>query len=131
MNWTDREIENWLDEMLSAERMSQFEVDLRDSSQLQSRVAQTIRNRDQGGNSVGEIWLRSGLSCPSRSQLGGFLLSTLSGDQAEYIEFHLQTVGCRVCQANLSDLEEQSAQSDATPRRRKFFESSAGLLRQK
>jgi len=129
MNWTDREIERWLDEMLSAERMADFEADLRESKQLQSRVAQTIRTRDQGGNSVGEIWLRNGLSCPTRSQLGGYLLSTLSADEAAYIEFHVQTVGCRVCQANLSDLEEQSMQTDASPRRRKFFESSAGLLR--
>jgi hypothetical protein len=129
MSWTDREISNWLDEMLSAERMADFETELRNSSQLQSRVAQAIRNRDQGGFTVGEIWLRAGLSCPTRAELGGYLLSTLPADEADYVEFHLQTVGCRVCQANLSDLEEQSVQSDSKPRRRKFFESSAGLLR--
>ncbi len=129
MSWTDREIASWLDEMLSADRMADFEAELRTSSQLQSRVTQAIRNRDQGGFSVGEIWARTGLSCPSRAQLGGFLLSTLPQEDAAYIEFHLQTVGCRVCQANLNDLEEQSTQSDAIPRRRKFFESSAGLLR--
>jgi hypothetical protein len=35
-----------------------------------------------------------------------------------------------VCQANLHDLEEQSTNAEQLPgRRRRFFESSAGLLR--
>jgi hypothetical protein len=129
MTWTDREIAGWLDEMLAVTRMADFETELRNDPKLQSRVAQAIRARDQGGFSVGEIWHRAGLSCPSRAELGGFLLSTLAPDKAAYIEFHIQTVGCRVCQANLQDLEEQTARGDASPRRRKFFESSAGLLR--
>lgn len=130
MNWTDREISAWLDELLSASRMAEFESALRKDSTLQSRVAQIIRFRDQGGNSIGEVWQRARLSCPTRSELGGYLLGTLAPDAAHYIEFHLQTVGCRVCQANLSDLEEQSTQPEQVPgRRRRFFESSAGLLR--
>ncbi len=65
-----------------------------------------------------------------RTELGGYLLGTLSPDAAAYVEFHLNTVGCRVCQANLNDLEEQSTQTGQVPdRRRRFFESSAGLLR--
>lgn len=130
MNWTDREICLWLDELLSTERMTAFEAQLRHDEQLRGHVAHLIRTRDQGGNTVGEIWQRSQLSCPTRTELGGFLLQTLSADAAGYVEFHLQTVGCRTCQANLRDLEEQASQSEAVPnRRRKFYESSAGLLR--
>ena len=130
MLWTDRELTAWLDELLPAERMVAFENQLRKDNDLRARVAVLIRHRDQGGNSIGEIWQRGRLSCPVRTELGGFLLGILSADAAEYIEFHLNTVGCRVCQANLSDLEEQSSQSGQVPdRRRRFFESSAGLLR--
>lgn len=130
MNWTDREICAWLDELLSAERMATFETQLRENEQLRSRVANLIRSRDQGGNTVGEIWQRAQLSCPSRTELGGYLLQTLSPDAAGYVEFHLQTIGCRVCQANVRDLEEQASQSENVPgRRRRFYESSAGLLR--
>jgi len=130
MAWTDREISAWLDELLPSVRMAEFEQQMRVDTALKSRVADVIRSRDQGGNSIGEIWQRHRLSCPTRSELGGFLLGTLAPDAADYIEFHLQTVGCRVCQANLQDLEEQSKQPDqATGRRRRFFESSAGLLR--
>lgn len=130
MHWTDRELAAWLDELLPAERMVAFENQLRQDNALRARVAVLIRHRDQGGNSIGEIWQRGRLSCPVRTELGGYLLGTLPTDAAAYIEFHLHTVGCRVCQANLNDLEEQSTQSGQVPdRRRRFFESSAGLLR--
>ena len=129
VNWTDRELAAWLDEMLPVERMTEFEQQLRSDESLQSRLSQLIHHRDQGGHSVGEIWQRAGLSCPSRSELSGYLLETMQNDRADYIEFHLKTIGCRVCQANLKDLEEYASQSETAPgRRRRFFESSAGLL---
>jgi hypothetical protein len=124
MEWTDRELSAWLDELLPASRMAELETQLRMDKSLQARLAQIIRHRDQGGNTIGEVWQRGRLSCPSRTEMGGFLLGTLNSDAAAYVEFHIQTVGCRVCQANLADLEEQSTQSDQVPgRRRKFFES--------
>ena len=130
MAWTDREVTARLDEQLPADRMSQFEQQLRTDDALRARVSICIRQRDQGGNTVGEIWQRTRLSCPSRTELGGYLLGTLPKDASSYIEFHLQTVGCRLCHANLNDLEEQSAQAEDRPvRRKRFFESSAGLLR--
>lgn len=130
MTWTDRELTAWLDELLPVNRMAELELQLRDDSQLQSRLAQLISHRDQGGHSVGEIWQRAGLSCPSRSEIGGYLLETLPADQSQYVEFHLMTIGCRMCQANLRDLEEYATPTQETPtRRRKFFESSAGLLK--
>ena len=131
MAWTDREVIAWLDEQLPADRMAQFEQQLRTDEALRIRVATSIRQRDQGGNSVGEIWLRNRLSCPTRTELGGYLLGTLPADASNYIDFHLQTVGCRFCHANLNDLEEQSSQDEGGHvRRRRFFESSAGLLRE-
>lgn len=129
--WTDRELAAWLDEMLPADRMSELEDELRDDIELQDRVAALIRQRDQGGHSVGEIWHRHRLSCPSRSELGGYLLGTLDSDQREYVDFHMVVVGCRVCGANLEDLKAASAEAAQQPaRRQRYFESSAGLLRQ-
>ncbi|MEZ6059781.1 MAG: hypothetical protein R3C19_05415 [Planctomycetaceae bacterium] len=131
MTWTDRELTAWLDEMLPVDRMTQLEQQLRDDAALQRRIAAIIRDRDQGGHTVGEIWQRERLSCPGRSELGGYLLGTLTAEAAAYVEFHLLTAGCRVCQANLKDLEDHAtAASDAPVRRKRFFESSAGLLSQ-
>jgi len=130
MSWTDREITAWLDELLPPARMAEFEQQVRTDTTLQQKVAAVIRSRDQGGNSIGEIWQRARLSCPSRSELGSYLLQTLTPEHTDYINFHLSTIGCRLCQANLADLEEQSSQqSPPDTRRRRFFESSAGLLR--
>ena len=105
MPWTDREIINWLDELLPPNRMAEFEMEVRTDKGLQQRVSAVIRQRDQGGNSIGEIWQRARLSCPSRTDLGNYLLHTLPPDHSDYIEFHLTTIGCRLCQASLADLE--------------------------
>ena len=129
-SFTDDELLAYLDEMLPVERMVSVEGALRDSESLRYRIANLARRRDQGVHSVGEIWRRRRLSCPTRSQLGSYLLQTLDGDLVDYIDFHLQTVGCRHCDANLRDLEQASlATSDTQRRRQKFFQSSAGYLR--
>jgi hypothetical protein len=126
---TDAELLAYLDEMLPAERAAAVERELRSSAADRQRVAVLARRRDQGGHTVGEIWRRQRLSCVTRGQLGSYLLGTLDAELAGYIEFHLRTVGCRVCAANLHDLETASrTEGDSRQRRRKFFESSAGLL---
>ena len=81
-------------------------------------------------HSLGEIWRRARLSCPSRQQLGSYLLGVLDDDHADYVTFHIETVGCRYCAANLTDLQRQQAEKSDTVqlRRRKYFQSSAGFL---
>lgn len=128
-SFTDDEIVAFLDEMLPPERMAAFETALRESDNMRQRFATVSRRRDQGVHSVGEIWRRRSLSCPSRAELGSFLLGTLDTDQQQYLDFHLRTIGCRYCVANVADLQGELNKSDEAPRRRKkFFESSAGLL---
>ena len=48
-----------------------------------------------------------------------------------YFEFHVQVTGCRLCQANLADLQHQQSTEPAAgdERRKKYFQSSAGHLR--
>lgn len=129
-DFTDDELVAYLDEMLSAERMAAVEVALRRSDALRQRLAAMNRRRDVGVHSVGEIWRRNRLSCPTRSQLGSFLLGTLNSDLASYIDFHVRSIGCRICAANLHDLEQAShSATEAPERRRRYFETSAGTLR--
>ncbi|WP_166828597.1 anti-sigma factor [Thalassoroseus pseudoceratinae] len=126
---SDDQLLAWLDEALTPERMSEIERELRDSEPLRNRMAGLIRRRDDGVHSVGEIWRRHRLTCPTRVDLGSWLLGSLDTEYAKYIDFHIRTVGCRICSANLTDLE-NSAQptEDSTRRRRRFFQSSAGHL---
>ena len=127
---TDEDLRAYLAEQLPAERMATIEQSLRDSEPLRQQLAVITRDSDHGGYSVGEVWRRSRLSCPTRGQLGAYLLQALDDGPREYIDFHLQTIGCRVCNANLADLQQANAAvPEKQRRRRKYFESSAGYLR--
>ncbi|MCA9055416.1 MAG: hypothetical protein KDA75_16360 [Planctomycetaceae bacterium] len=129
--FSDDELLAYLDEMLSVERAAECESQLRSSPELRQRLSLLLRRRDQGGHSIGEVWRRKRLSCPSRSELGSWLLDALDDDPSDYIEFHLKTIGCRACAANVDDLRQsqQRGAAGVEERRRKFFESSAGVLR--
>ncbi|MEO1615173.1 MAG: hypothetical protein AAFV88_04945 [Planctomycetota bacterium] len=127
--FSEAELAAFLDEALSAERSAELESCLREDSKLRERLI-AVRGRETAGlHTLGAIWRRSRLSCPSRETLGEFLLETLSDDEDQYIRFHLETVGCRYCQANLADLKNAVAKQDPKPRRRKYFQTSAGYLK--
>ncbi|MEX2118762.1 MAG: hypothetical protein WD847_04055 [Pirellulales bacterium] len=125
------ELEAYLDEALPAEAMARIEDAMRKSPELAQRLVAINGRRDAGVHSLGEIWRRHRLTCPARAELGSYLLGVLPEEHAGYISFHLDTIGCRRCQANLVDLKSQQAEAaDAVAsRRRKYFESSAGYLR--
>jgi hypothetical protein len=130
------ELSAYLDEALPAEAMAAIEAALRSDPQLTARLAEIISQRDAGQHSLGDIWRRNRLSCPTREQLGSFVLGILSDEESKFISFHIETTGCRYCRANLEDLKNQQAASTdrgiadrSSGRRRKYFESSAGHLR--
>lgn len=130
-DFTDAELLAYLDEGLPIARMTAVEAALRASAALRTRAAELRDQRELQGHSVGEIWRRERLSCPTRHQLGSYLLGALATDLAQYVVFHLETVGCRYCAANLDDLRQSKQPSDpeTAQRRQKFFQSSAGHIR--
>ena len=130
---TQVELESYLDEDLTPEEMAEVENTLRDDPKLLDVLAQLNTRRDAGVHSLGEIWRRNRISCPTREQLGSYLLGTLSDQQADYISLHVQKIGCRICGSNLEDLRRQDGESSDTAagRRHRYFQSSAGYLHQK
>jgi anti-sigma factor RsiW len=131
MNPTREQLTSYLEDALSDVETAQVEQGLRQSDALRTQLRQLMEERDRGDHSVGAIWRRYRLTCPSRAQLGSYILGVLEPDHHDYVSFHLQTIGCSYCQANLADLQaqRQSATPSGQERRRRFFESSAGLLR--
>ncbi len=125
------DLEGYLDESLPPEQMAQIELALRADPGLLREMTAIHNRRNSGIHSLGEIWRGGRLSCPSRDQLGSYLLEALSDEAADYIRFHTEQIGCRLCQANLTDLRtRQSEHAEATQtRRRKYYQSSAGHLR--
>jgi hypothetical protein len=133
--FSQADLNAYLDEALPPETMAAIEDALRQDSRLMAQLMEIITRRDSGVHSLGEIWRRHRLSCASREQLGSYLLGVASEEEASYVAFHTETVGCRFCQANLDDLKAQQSaavdrvQSDrAGQRRKKYFNSSAGHL---
>ncbi|QDU25545.1 hypothetical protein ETAA8_06140 [Anatilimnocola aggregata] len=129
---TDAELEAYLEETLAAEEMAAIEHELRQRPELLRRLSTILGRRDAGLHSVGEIWRRHRLSCPDRQQLGSYLLGVLDNEHANYIRFHLDQIGCRYCQANYADLRSQQEETQEliVTRRTKYFQSTAGHLRQ-
>jgi anti-sigma factor RsiW len=125
------DLEAYLDEALPPAEMARIEQALRQQPELLRELAAIHARRDAGVHGLGEIWRQHRLSCPSREQLGSYLLGVLGADAADFLEFHLQITGCRYCQANLADLRAQQAQQAAQvqQRRRRYFQTSAGYLK--
>ncbi|HEY1066175.1 MAG TPA: sigma-70 family RNA polymerase sigma factor [Pirellulales bacterium] len=126
---SDEDLEGYLDEALPAEQMAVIEQRLRTEPALIKRIAEANARRDNGAHTLGAVWRRGRFTCASRLELGNHLLGVLAPEHSDYIEFHLQVVGCRGCQANLEDLKQKRREAaPAQRRRKKYFESSAGFL---
>jgi len=129
----------YLEEALPVDQLANIERQLRDDADLRKRLAVVIGRQDAGLHSVGVIWRRNRLSCPSRDELGQYLLGVLDTGPADYIRFHLEAVGCRYCAANHDDLRSDgpfaqqpqltAGSEQPAARRRRYFETSAGHLK--
>ncbi len=130
------ELEAYVDEALPAERMGQVEEALRESGALREQLQAIHGRRDAGVHSLGGIWRRHRMSCPSRSDLGSYLLGVLADAEADYIRFHVEISCCRLCAASVQDLTAEQAahdqqheeQQQVAGRRQKYFQSSIGHL---
>jgi hypothetical protein len=134
MSISDSLLLAYLDEALSDEKMSQLEQAIRADGDLRVRIEALVNQRDSGMHSLGDIWRRHRLSCPTREQLGSYLLEAMLQDASDYLRFHIEIIGCRYCQANLADLrlaQDQAKQSEATvaQRRKRIYHSSVGRMR--
>jgi hypothetical protein len=130
---TREQLHAYLDECLPDADTARIEQALRGSESLRQQLRLTMQERDRGEHSLGAIWRRERITCPSREQLGSYLLEALDPDLTDYVAFHLDTICCPGCRANLADLkalQEESA-AQAQQRRRRIFKSSAGLLTRK
>jgi hypothetical protein len=127
---TESDLDAYLDEALPVERMTAIEAALRSRPELARQLVAINGRRDAGVHSLAAIWRQYRITCPSREGLGSYLLGALDDEAAEYMRFHLETIGCRYCRASIADLESQQAESNVgtETRRRRYFQSSAGYL---
>jgi hypothetical protein len=127
----DEMLRLYLADALGPEGMARVEKALRDSAELRARLEQVRSDHaDDGLHSLGAIWARARLSCPSREQLGSYLLEALDPAAAQYIRFHVETIGCVYCGANLADLRSQIERATIPSQNRsgRIYDSSRHLL---
>lgn len=102
---TRQMLRDYLHDALPDAELTAVEKALRESAKLRALYQEVVEQEDRGEHTVGAIWRRERVSCPTRDQLGGYVLGAGDPELLDYIEFHLKTVGCPFCQANLDDLK--------------------------
>jgi RNA polymerase sigma factor (sigma-70 family) len=80
------------------------------------------------GSMLTEVWESQRLTCPKRSTIGRFMLGTLDKPWSEYVDFHLNKLGCHFCRANLEDLQKQTAEEPKVMQDR-VMQSTIGFFR--
>ena len=131
VEFTNAELEAYLDESLEAARAAEIEARVRDDEELLRRLSEINGRREAGMHTLGEVWRRNQLGVPTVEQMGNFLLGVLPEGEADYIQFRIDTLKCPFTIALRSDLESRNRESaeQSTARRSKIYNSSAGLLK--
>ncbi len=128
--FTDAQLEAYLDESLDPQTAADLEQACRADSELLSRLSSINRRRDEGVHTLGEIWRRHQIGVPSAEEVSDFLAGKLAQDQSTYIRFRLDVLKCRFTSALVEAAEQQMADSgeQSKTRRKKYFQNSAELL---
>ena len=129
-NFNRERLRAYIQETLPEAEMATIEKSVRDSVKLQALLHDVQLELERAEHSVGAIWQRERITCPNREQLGGYLLDALDPGYTEYVKFHLETIACSYCLANLDDLRHINAEpaEPRSRRQRKIIDSSAGIL---
>lgn len=106
-------LRDYLNDALPDTELAAVEKALRTSPELRALLTEVLGQEDRGEHTAGAIWRRERISCPSRDQLGGFLLGAGDAELLDFIRFHLTEIGCPYCQANLDDLRKLKTKGTA------------------
>jgi RNA polymerase sigma factor (sigma-70 family) len=75
------------------------------------------------------VWETMRPSCPKRTTLGKYTLGILPSDWEDFVRFHVQTLGCTFCNANLVDLNVTKESTASSLQEFRFLHSTIGFLK--
>ena len=127
--FTNEELLAYAEERLPTAKAAALEQQIRTSNELLNRLTELIQAADKGDPTLGGMWRRGQWSCPPRAIWDAYIGGRLGDGLSQYLRFHLETIGCRICEANLRDLQTRKDTSESDHRVRKIFQSSAGGLK--
>ena len=107
--FSQADLEAYLDEALPPDEMADIEEALRNDPDLGQKLVAIHGRRDAGVHTLGEIWRRHRLTCPSRDQLTQFVDGLLNEEASDYVSFHLKQIQCRLCNASYEDIVDNRA----------------------
>ncbi|QDV87134.1 RNA polymerase sigma factor [Planctomycetes bacterium TBK1r] len=99
-----------------------------DVSQSTEPLADWGNDMTLASDLLSRVWESQRPSCPKRSTLGKFTLGILPPPWAEYVDFHVRTLGCGFCRANLDELNPDTSRDDQDAARERLFESTIGFF---
>ena len=102
----------------------------RSIKQIRDRIASIPGDpsSEEFENLLTDIWKLQRFSCPKRSTIGAFFLGTLDKAWHNYIDFHINTIGCQFCLANLEDIKTESARKQKSQLQARIMQSTVGFL---
>jgi len=129
--FSQADLEAYLDEALPPDEMAAVEDHLRNNPDMGQRLAAIHGRRDAGVHTLGEIWRRHRLTCPSREQLTLFLDKKLTKEETQYVQFHLEEIHCRLCVASYDDIRisREDDTDDSISRHQRILDRSSHYLR--
>ena len=130
--FTDADLEAYLDEMLDPSDAANVEEALRQEEALLHRLSHINSRRDAGVHTLGEIWRKNQVGVPTADTMEKYVEGELTAEEKNYVEFRLKSLKCRYTIAMLRDLQERQGSGEASQsesRRQKYFDSSADLLK--
>lgn len=127
---TREQLYAYLTEVIEETESARIEKALRDSAELRAKLEEVRRETGPSEHSLGSIWREQGLTCLTRDQLGAYLMGSLEPNFKDYARFHLETVGCPYCLANLEDLRaDDDEESEAVGSRRdRLYDAVRGRI---
>ena len=99
-------------------------------SQLVKAAGGSTKGEDPESEAFGHlltsVWESQRPSCPKRTTLGKSVLGILPPEWEDFVEFHVNTLGCTFCIANLVELSSTGETKSANER---LFTSTVGFLK--
>ncbi|UCF32566.1 MAG: sigma-70 family RNA polymerase sigma factor [Phycisphaerales bacterium] len=121
-------------DLLSVDQKAVAGVKFRAIGKLKKYLAERDPSSEEGLDesdadvTVARVWREHRLTCLKRNTLGAYLLGVLEDPWLSYTQFHLDVVGCPMCLANLTDLQNEEEEEGALDHER-MFQSSVGFLK--
>jgi len=103
-------------------------------NRLQTAVTETLgdgvnlNDHQQWLPNLNQIWEDLRPSCPKRTTLGKYTLEILPIEWTDFVEFHVQQLGCDYCRANLLELSEEIDAGESKRVNEQLFQSTIGFL---